>query len=311
MAAVDEKVVGADKVAEKSDQAGALQFGGKSYGSVEELGKAYEGAQSELGKWTQQHGDLSKQHDDLRKQYDQAQALAGQAAQWTDWWEKIKPYWGQDVQDLIRQKIEGQSTRRESVSAPTNGAELAAKAFEGFDLLRPDEQAMRIKQAVAEELVGPLREWQAQFTKAHNDGLAKREDWYQKYISNYFSLFRKAMDKKIADPSFDIDKTMEQAVKAMGGQLDPFELGQQMLAGADYASALEKARKEAYAQGKLDLEQEIKNKKIETVPVGSSAPPVFRAPVTPPGTRLGLGTLRQRAAESMAQKFGAGLFTGE
>lgn len=308
----DEKTSGDVKLGDAAADAaksGGLQFGGKTYASADELGKAYEAAQSELGRWTQQHGDLSKQFEDLKKQHGEVQAQAQLATQWADWWEKIKPYWGQDVQDLLRQKIEGKPARTVPTQ-PTNGAEQINKAFEGFDLLRPDEQAVRLKQAVAEELVGPLREWQDQFTKAFQGELAKREDWYQKYIQNYFSLFRKAMDKKMADPKFDIDKTMEQAVKAMGGQLDPIELGQQLLAAAQYESAIAQARKDSYEQGKRDLEQELKNKKIETVP-GTSAPPVFKTPATPAGTRLGLGTLRQRAAENMAQKFGAGLFTGE
>ena len=41
-----------------------LEYGGKKYATSEELGKAYEAAQAELGKWTQQHGDLEKKYRD-------------------------------------------------------------------------------------------------------------------------------------------------------------------------------------------------------------------------------------------------------
>ena len=75
-----------------------LKFGGKEYGSVEDLGKAYESAQSELGKWTQQHGDL-------QKKYDEAQT---QAQRWNEWWQTVQPLWGDDVESVLRAKLTGQ-----------------------------------------------------------------------------------------------------------------------------------------------------------------------------------------------------------
>ena len=72
-----------------------LKFGGKEYGSVDDLGKAYESLPSEHGKWTQQHGDL-------QKKYDEAQT---QAQRWNEWWQTVQPLWGDDVEAVLRAKL--------------------------------------------------------------------------------------------------------------------------------------------------------------------------------------------------------------
>lgn len=272
-----------------------IRAGGKDYASAEELSKAYEAVQSELGKWTQQYGDLKKQHEEV----------SAKESKWTEWWKGIQPLWGDDVEAFLRQKLNGgaQAQAQQAQQQQVGGK------FDGFDLLRPEEQAARVQQAVMEQVAKQLgQQWQ-QYQQQMQKYVGERENWYQTYMQTHMGLLRKALERKIKDPSFDVDAVMEQAVKAMGGQLDPLELGQQLLSASTYQSQLEAAKKAAYDQGKKDLEQELANKKVETMPAGAGELPVFKRPSTPAATgKHGLGGLRQRAAEALAEKFGPGVF---
>ena len=86
-------------------------FGGKTYGSVDELGKAYESAQGELGKWTQQYGDIEKKYKEAEKHVERA-------TKWDEWWKTIQPLWGEDVENFLRQKLPG-ATRQQSAAPAT------------------------------------------------------------------------------------------------------------------------------------------------------------------------------------------------
>ena len=282
-----------------------IKAGGKEYGSVEELTKAYESAQTDLGRWTQQHGDLKKQYDEI----------LAYAKQWNEWWARVKPAWGEDVQNFLEQKLAGRDGRSAQPAAPLQVSAQpqghVPSAWDGFDLLRPEEQAARIETALASRLTQAVEGWQKAFDQKYRDDLSQREKWYQTYLANHLSLMRRALERKLQNPEFDVDKVMERAAQAIGGQIDPIELGQNLLTAAEFDTRLEKERKAAYEQGRKDFEQEVANKKLETPPPVVSVPS-YRVTATPPGkTKLGLASLRERAAEAMAKKFGPGLFTGE
>ena len=212
----------------KTASASSIKMGGKEYASMDEATKAYESVQSELGKWTQQYGDLKKQSDDVQKR----------AQQWDEWWKTVQPLWGDDVETLLRHKLTGTKPQ----ATPTKSAEPAATGFEGFELLRPEEQAAKLRQAVAGELQQQMTQQWQQYSQAMQQALAQKEQWYQSYLSNHLSLLRKALERKLQDPAFDVDKTMEQAARAMGGQMDPIELGQQLLKAAEFQGLLESAK---------------------------------------------------------------------
>ena len=266
----------------------AYKFGGKEYGSVDDLGKAYEALQSEHGKWTNEHGKIQKQLEEAQKV---AQA-------WDGWWKNVSPLWGEDVEELLRKKLGGKAA---AVAQPTD----AGKVWEGFDLLRPEEQADRLRKAITGELRKESQTQWGQFAQQLQQALLQKEQYYQNYLSNYLGLMRKAFDRKLQDPKFDIDTVMERAAKAMSGEIDPLDLGSQLLSAAELQSRLEETKQSSYAQGKKDAEQELANKKIESVPVNSGGPLVYKRSEKPVvASRQGFGPMRQRAAEDLVKKFG-------
>ena len=288
----------------ETPQASPVKVGGKEYASWDEVGKAYESLQSEHGKWTQKYGDLERQYKDTATQ-------AQMAEQWNQWWSRVQPLWGDDVEALLRQKATGgQAAQRQAPQAQMQQPQ--ATAFEGFETLSPQEQYSRLAQTVEQKLqeqFGTQYQQQlAQLANAVQRTLDQKEQWYQTYLTNHLGLMRRALEQKLRDPNFDVDAVMENAAKALGGQIDPIELGQQLIAASGAQSRIDQAKKEAYEQAKRDLEQAQKNKQMETVPtVGSS--PVFK--FSPGGAttgRKGLASMRQSAAESLFNKFGADLF---
>ena len=91
----------------------------------------------------------------------------------------------------------------------------------------------------------------------------------------------------------------------MSGEIDPLDLGSQLLSAAELQSRLEETKQSSYAQGKKDAEQEYANKKLETVPVNSGGPLVYKRSEKPAvASRQGFGPMRQRAAENLVKKFG-------
>lgn len=306
----DTKAAADQQAQQQAAERQAYKFGGKEYASVDELGKAYEAAQSELGKWTQQYGDVKKQYDDV----------SARANKWDEWWKTVQPLWGDDVEAVLRRKLAGdqggvQQQQRPTQAQAAQAAQQAAQqqaaqqAQEMYDFYKPEDVA-RFKQSVAGELARYFNGQLGTIVQAMNQTLAQKEQWYQTYLTNHLSLLRRALEQKLKNPGFDVDSVMENAARAIGGQIDPIELGQKLLAAETVAAQLEEAKKASYAQGKKDYEQEIANKKQEAPPPMFSVPK-FTLPTTPPGTRNGLHTLRERAAERLAKQFGPQVFLGE
>lgn len=286
--------------ASESAQPTAYTFGGKTYNSVDDLGKAYEKLQSEHGKWTQQYGDLRKQYD----------TVADQAKKWNDWWSGIQPLWGPDVERLLEQKLSGahgpaaQRQAQQQVSAMAQQAGVP-DPFEGYELLSPREQFSRFRDLAYQEMGGAVQQQMAALANAVQQTLAQKEQWYQTYLNNHLSLLRKALEHKQLDPNFDIDKTMELAAQAIGGQIDPIQLGQQLISAASLQSEMEKAKKAAYEAGKTDAMQEAENKAKEAVPTFGSPPQIYKVPDTPnTNGRNSITRWRQNAYDNLTRKFG-------
>lgn len=295
---------------ESLEKTAALKFGGKEYASAEDLGKAYESLQSEHGKWTQKYGDLEKQFKDVN----------GRNAQWEQWWQGVEPLWGQDVEDVLKKKHEArqggkQVSQAQQAQQPAQQVaqvanQVAQQVAEQYDFYRPEDVA-KFKQAVALDIAQRLQGSLVNFANAINQTLKQKETWYQNYLTNHLSLLRRALEQKLQNPNFNVDAVMENAARALGGQIDPIELGKKLLAAEEVNAQVEAAKKEAYAAGKRDLEQEYKNKREkeeEQVPVFNA--PKFTMPTNPPGTRNGLHTLREKAAERLIKEFGPSVFTG-
>lgn len=271
------------------------EFGGKKYSSVDDLGKAYESAQSELGKWTQQFGDLKRQYDDAY----------GTSQRWDEWWRTVQPLWGTDVEDLLRRKLTG-ATQAAPQPQQNQGQ------FDGWDALQPAEQFSRIRQSVAEDLGNAFNQQLAGLNQQWQQHLAQREAWYQSYLTNHLGLMRRALEQKLINPNFDVDKVMEQAARAIGGQIDPIQLGQQLITAETFNAQLDAAKKLAYEQGKKDFEQEAANKKIESVPMQTGMP-VYKMPTTSANgmKQHGLASWREKAAEKIVKQFGPNWFANE
>lgn len=282
----------------------SYKFGGKEYASVEDLGKAYEAANSELGKWTQKHGDLEKQYQQTSKV----------AQQWNDWWKTVQPLWGDDVEDVLRRKLSGgqQPQQRQAQPQQTPQPQQAGQEggqFKGFEYLTPAEQFTKFREMLAGELQTQLQAERQQMAQQLSQVLQQKEQYYQQYLNNYQTLQRRALEQKLKNPDFNIDAVMEQAAKAISGGMDPIELGQQLLSAADFQNQIDKAKKEAYEMGKKDLEQEQKNKQVAVIPSQSGQAPTYKVPQ---GTNIKKGFLglRENAAQNLVSKF-PNVFAGE
>lgn len=296
-----------DKAGTQSAQ--SYSFGGKTYGSVDELGKAYESLQSEYGRSTQKYGDLEKQYGETKQH----------AEQWNKWWEQIKPLWGQDVEDFLKQKLVGSGATPQQAARQTAQAVEQAKQqvahetgrWDGWELLGPQEQAQRLYSTLADGMNQQFMGQLSQLAKAVNDTIQQKEHWYQSYLNNHLGLLRKALERKFQDPKFDIDKTMEMAAQAIGGQIDPILLGQQLIDAQSFQAQLEEAKKASYAQGKKDIEQEYANKKQESVPPVVGVPR-YKMPTGTAGERSanGLASRREAAAQRIYKEFGPQWFAG-
>lgn len=272
-------------------------YGGKTYGTPEELGKAYESVNAELGKWTQQYGDLDKRYKDTETNLNR----------WNEWWKTIQPLWGQDVEEFLYKKLNGSGQARPAAQERAQAqatAQAIEDAFDGFESLAPREQATRISQHIREELGQAFMGQLANLAKAVNDTLVAKENWYQQYLTNHLGLLRKALEAKFQNPQFDIDKTLEMAAQALGGQIDPLRLGQQLIDASTFEAQLEAAKKAAYEQGRKDFETEAKNKNQEAVPPTVGGPPKYKLPVAQATHRTGLLGRRETAAETIFKKFG-------
>lgn len=270
----------------------AYAFGGKTYNSVDDLGKAYEALQSEHGKWTQQHGELDKKY---REASDYAQ-------RWNQWWEGVKPLWDEEVEGLLRRKSSGGGKTQTGV--PVAQSQGQPDLYEGWETLAPKDQYARLSQNISQELGQQFNQKLTQLAQAVNQTLTQKETWYQNYLNSHLGLLRKALEQKFRDPNFDIDKVMEMAAQAIGGQIDPIQLGQQLIDASTYTSKLEDAKKQAYEQGKKDFEQAAANKKQESVPMLPTAVPKYKVPVTAGGPKKGLASIRESAAERIFKEFG-------
>lgn len=282
----------------------SYRVGDKEYASADELVKAHEHLNSELGKRSTELDTYKRQLDETSRQY----------GKWQQWWTDVAPYWGPEIDAYLVQKaqrlINGQAAPAQ-VAQPQqmNGATRSMEAA-GYDFLKP-EDVQKFRMDLFNELGTAYRTHLGQILAGIDQALQAKEKYYQSYLTNHLSLLRRAMERKMQDPTFDVDAVMEQAVKAIGGQVDPIQLGQQLLDAATFQQKIDQARKEAYESGKKDYEQELKNKQQETVPAISSATPMkVSSPMAAPGSIKNLDTLRHAAAENIIKKFGAGVFTG-
>lgn len=283
-----------------------IKVAGKEYGSWDEVGKAYESLNSEFGKRSQELGEL-------RKQYEQVYKLAEQGQKWSEWWKDIQPLWGEDVEDFLRKKMAAGG--KQGVQAAQQLLEMQkgqSGQWDGWELLPAQEQAARMQQFIMDGLQGQFNQRLAEMAKAIQDTFTQKENWYQTYLNNHLGLLRKALEQKLQNPQFDIDKTMEMAAQALSGQVDPLQLGQQLINAQTFQAQIEAAKKAAYEQGKKDFEQEFKNKQTEPPPMSIGGAPKFKIPNLNNGNvRQGLATLREKAAENLAKTFGPDLFLGE
>jgi hypothetical protein len=282
-------------------QTQSYDMGGKSYGSFDDARKAYESLQKDHGQWTQKYGDLEKNY----KQYE------NQLGQWTNWWKTIEPLWGQDVEGLLQQKLtRGRQPQGQQYQQPQQQPQqqMQRNPYEGYDMLTPAEQFTKFKESYTGELAQALNQRLAGMQEQYNQQLAQKEQWYQQYLSNHFSLLRRALEQKFTDPNFNIDAVMEQAANAIAGKMDPIDLGKQLIAASSYPEQLEKIRKEAYELGKKDQETAATNKAMETVTPGSASAPAFKMPVNT-NPKRGFASLRESAGQAVVKKFGPQIFS--
>ena len=248
----------------------------------------------DLGKYKE---DLTKYQQDLQKWQGAANQYQTGVNEWAKWYgEHVKPHW-----NAFEAWRNGQGAGQPAAAA---GQPVTGDPCKDWASLEPQAQA----KAMADYLAGQSKQSYDGFEKKFGEtwqGYQKQvQDYVQereRYLTTYLKLWQQAWEAKQKDPNLDIDKAVQQAIQVMSGQVDPFALGVQL-------STADRSRETYLADAKKQWEAELatkqKNQEI-TPPPSAGTPPVYKAR---PAPAAGGPSARERAAEALAQKYGAGVF---
>lgn len=236
---------------------------------------------------------IEERERELQQQRQHAQTYEGYTKQWTDWWKQFEPeYQAWD------------KGRKGGEPVPQPGAGDEGDPFSKWDSLGPRDQA-RALQEMATVHVGKQFDG---FRKEFSDRFTTYQKQVQDYIGgqvnfvrNYLTVWQKAWEAKQRDPSLDIDRAVEAALKFAQGQVDPLELGIRSVTAERDREAYGKQLREQW-DGERKAEDE---KKRMQVPTGPATPPTYKLP---PKSAVGPAGRKESAAKALAEKFGAGIF---
>jgi len=235
--------------------------------------------------YTQKTQELAKERETFQtdqKSWDEGKSkVETEAAQYRDWYnqqyqpfyQKLAPHW-----DEINAVLEGQAkvvrNGQASVPAPTNGPNpVPPDYWNNYDMLTPQEQAVRQQEALVQYGLNPAMQQQVQgLQQAFAQQLSDRDKVY----GNWAKLFTDGFTKKLANPEFPIETYMENALKVQNGQMDPMAVAYSVtMADSDR----KKADEESYKRGRADAELELKNQQqSEGALGGQGTPQVFTKP---------------------------------
>jgi hypothetical protein len=248
---------------------------------------------NDLGKYKQ---DLTKHQQDLQHWQQAANQYQTGVNEWAKWYgEHVKPHWS-----AFEAWRNGQGAQPAAAAAQPAEQDV----FKNWGTMEPQAQAQAMAQYLAQQSQQSYQGFEKKFGETWDGYQKKLQDYVgerERYLTTYLRLWQQAWEAKQKDPNLDIDKAVQQAIQVMSGQVDPFALGVQL-------STADRSREAYLAEAKKQWEAEaatkLQNQQIAP-PASAGTPPVYKArPATPGGT----ASLRERAAEALAKKYGASIF---
>ena len=251
---------------------------------------------NDLGRYKQ---DLTKHQQDLQQWQTVANQYQGGVNEWAKWYgEHIKPHWNEFEAWRNGQAKGGQP------AAPAVAGQPTGDPFKDWGTLEPQAQAQAMAQYLAQQSQQSYQGFEKKFGETWQGYQKQLQDYVgerERYLTTYLRLWQQAWEAKQKDPSLDIDKAVQQAIQIMSGQVDPFAMGVQLsTADRTRETYLAEARK----QWEAEAATKLKNQQISP-PASAGTPPVYKAR---PATAGGTASLRERAAEALAAKYGPGIF---
>jgi len=253
---------------------------------------------NDLGRYKQ---DLTKHQQDLQRWQQAAGQYQGGVNEWAKWYgEHIKPHWNEFEAWRAGQGKPGQP----GTPAAAVGQPAGTDPFKDWGTLEPQAQAQAMAQYLAQQSQQSYQGFEKKFGETWQGYQKQLQDYVgerERYLTTYLRLWQQAWEAKQKDPNLDIDKAVQQAIQVMSGQVDPFALGVQL-------STADRSKETYLAEAKKQWEAEAATKAQNlqiTPPASSGTPPIYRAKPAGPG---GTASLRERAAEALAAKYGAGIF---
>ena len=213
--------------------------------------------QSDYTKKTQEFSDRQKQWDtergDLQKRVDEYNQFA---AQYQPFYQRLQQHW-----DKIGPILEGREPQYQAPASHTPQQNY----FDNWEELAPQEQAKKL----GDFQDSRLQQAMGQLKQEFNQALAMREQYY----SNYLNILTDAFERKMRDPSLDMNQFMQRANAIQWGKENPLELAYQSMTGPARQKEIEEA---AYKRGLEDAALEAKNSSQSAGALQSQTIPLFR-----------------------------------
>jgi len=235
--------------------------------------------------YTQKTQDLAKERETFdtdRKSWDEGKGkVETEAAQYRDWYsqqyqpfyQKLSPHW-----DDINAVLEGQAkvvrNGQMSAQAPTNGQSTIPQDYwSNYDVLTPQEQAVRQQEALVQYGLNPVIQQQVQLLQ---QAFQQQQQTFDKQLAERDKVYMDVWKKTRENPDLPLDGYLQNLYKVRSGGVDHGDMAYSLTMAE---SDKKKADDEAYKRGRADMELEIKNQQQSPGALGGQGTPqVFIKP---------------------------------
>lgn len=240
--------------------------------SAEEIARAYGDLEREHGRMSDQYGKMSETVNQWREVWNQ--------------WDPVLSKFEYAPAAAVQLMEEAQRLRAEGDRVGARQAEREAGNVmrQWSEVVDPREQAQWLDQrfgAMQQQLGGMLQNAMTEFSQAIG-----------KYVNNYGNLATRAMSMKIADPSLDINKLIEEAANISSGKYDPLDWAARIM---QQPKALEKMIADKIAEERVKWDEE-RNAQMTTFAGAGGGRVPYRTPAYSSG-----GANATRVQPTMAQ----------
>jgi hypothetical protein len=216
--------------------------------------------QSDYTRKTQEYAEKQKAWEKERSDWEErSKSWDSFLQQYTPLREKLQAHWEKIAPILNGQQQQALANQQQQV--PNN-----EDYWQNYDVLPPAEQAKRVAEYSYNNHVRNNLE---KFFQDFNQGVSKREQFYQ----NYLKVLTKAITQKIKNPELDIDAYMARANEIQAGRVDPLDIAYGDVTSEATKKQIEEA---AYERGRKDREEEFKNSQQSSGAFNSETIPLFR-----------------------------------